>query len=80
MSNVKAARIKIGKVHTRPLPRRIAGWLLFWLSAAVIVVNWIEEFSSLEMLPFGHSVFYLGGGILTAAFGLWLAGVMDAKS
>jgi hypothetical protein len=78
--NVKATRIKIGRIHTRPLPARICGWTLAWVSLAVIVVNWIEEFSSLEALPGGHSVFYLAGGILMATLGLWTAGVMDAKS
>lgn len=78
--SVKTHRIKIGRIHTRSVPSRISGWLLFWISVVVIVLNWVEEFSSLEVLPGGHSVFYLGGGILTAALGLWMAGVMDAKS
>lgn len=80
MSSVKATKIKIGRVHTRSAPSRVAGWLAFWISAVVVVLNWIEEFSTLEVLPGGHSVFYLGGGIVTAALGLWMAGVMDAKS
>jgi hypothetical protein len=79
-SNAKSTKIKIGRIHTRSLPSRIAGWLLLWLSLIVVAVNWVEEFSSLEVLPGGHSVFYFGGGILTAALGLWMAGVMDAKS
>ncbi|WP_232486275.1 hypothetical protein [Streptomyces fildesensis] len=45
----------------------------------ILVVNWIEEFSSLEALPGGHSAFYLAGGIVAAVIGLWAAGVMDAK-
>lgn len=61
------------------MPNRIFGWSLFWLGL-VVVVNWIEEFSDLEVLPGGHSVFYLAGGIAAAVIGVWRAGVMDAKS
>ncbi|MEU0042771.1 hypothetical protein [Streptomyces werraensis] len=45
-----------------------------------IVLNWVEEFSDLNALPGGHSVFYLIGGIAGAAVGAWRAGVFDAKS
>jgi hypothetical protein len=76
----KATQLKIGRVHTRSVPSRIFGWSLFWLSAVVIVLNWIEEFSELNALPSGHSVFYLAGGILGITVGLWRAGAMDAKS
>ena len=79
-NSIKHNRVKIGKVHTRSVPNRIFGWSLFWLSLVVIALNWIEEFSDLEVLPGGHSFFYLGGGIVAAAIGLWRAGVMDAKS
>ncbi|EGX61105.1 MULTISPECIES: hypothetical protein [Streptomyces] len=79
-NSIKHSKLKIGKVHTRSVPNRIFGWSLFGLSLVVIVVNWIEEFSELEVLPGGHSFFYLGGGIVAAAIGLWRAGVMDAKS
>ncbi len=79
-NSIKQNKMKLGKVHTRSLPNRIFGWSLFWLSLVVIAVNWIEEFSELEVLPGGHSVFYLAGGIVAAAVGLWRAGVMDAKS
>jgi hypothetical protein len=41
---------RIGRLHTRSAPSRIFGWSLFWLSL-VIVLNWIEEFSSLNALP-----------------------------
>lgn len=73
-------RIKLGRVHTRSKPSRIVGWSLFWLGLVAIVVNWIEEFSELAVLPGGHSVFYLMGGVVAGAVGLWFAGVMDAKS
>ncbi|MGW4102236.1 hypothetical protein [Streptomyces sp. NPDC004976] len=79
-SSIRHNKLKIGKVHTRSVPSRIFGWSLFWLSLVVIVVNWVEEFSELEVLPGGHSFFYLGGGVVGAAIGLWRAGVMDAKS
>ena len=78
--STKHNKIKFGKVHTRSLPNRIFGWSLFWLSLVVVVVNWIEEFSELEVLPGGHSWFYLAGGLVAAVIGLWRAGVMDAKS
>ncbi|GGL35272.1 hypothetical protein GCM10010095_20740 [Streptomyces anthocyanicus] len=78
--SLKTNKIKIGKVHTRSVPNRIFGWSLCWLGLVVIVVNWIEEFSDLEVLPGGHSVFYLAGGSVAAVIGLWRAGVMDAKS
>ena len=77
--SLKNNKMKYGKAHTRSVPNRIFGWSLFWLSLVVIVVNWIEEFSDLEVLPGGHSVFYLAGGVATAVIGLWRAGVMDAK-
>ncbi|MGW3565513.1 hypothetical protein ACWDSL_16810 [Streptomyces sp. NPDC000941] len=76
----KTNKIKISRVHTRSLVSRAFGWSLFSLSLMVVVVNWIEEFSSLEALPGGHSAFYLIGGIAGAAVGLWRAGVMDARS
>jgi hypothetical protein len=79
-NSIKHSRLKIGKLHTRSVPNRIFGWSLFWLSLAVVVVNWIEEFSDLEVLPGGHSVFYLAGGMMVAVIGLWRAGAMDAKS
>ncbi|GAA3500849.1 hypothetical protein GCM10019016_079560 [Streptomyces prasinosporus] len=79
-SSIKHNKVKIGRVHTRSVPNRIFGWSLFCLSLVVIVVNWIEEFSDLEVLPGGHSVFYLAGGVVAAVIGLWRAGVMDAKS
>jgi hypothetical protein len=79
-NSIKHSRLKIGKLHTRSVPNRIFGWSLFWLSLAVVVVNWIEEFSDLEVLPGGHSVFYLAGGMVVAVIGLWRAGAMDAKS
>ena len=50
------------------------------MSVVVIVLNWIEEFSELNALPGGHSVFYLIGGAVGAAVGAWRAGVFDAKS
>ena len=76
----KTPQTKIGRLHTRSVPSRIFGWSLVSLSLVVIVLNWIEEFSSLNALPGGHSVFYLMGGILAAAVGAWRAGVFDAKS
>ena len=76
----KSSKTRIGRLHTRSVPSRIFGWSLFWLSIVVIALNWIEEFSALEALPGGHSVFYLMGGILGAAVGAWRAGVFDAKS
>lgn len=76
----KTNQTKIGHLHTRSVPSRIFGWSLFGLSLVVVVLNWIEEFSSLETLPGGHSVLYLAGGVVGAAVGLWRAGVMDAKS
>ncbi len=79
VARTRSTKIKIGRVHTRPLPSRILGWTLFVLSVVILVVNWIEEFSSLEALPGGHSAFYLAGGIVAAVIGLWAAGVMDAK-
>ncbi|WP_328478564.1 hypothetical protein OHS71_08850 [Streptomyces sp. NBC_00377] len=79
-NSIRHNKLKVGKLHTRSVPNRIFGWSLFWLSIAVVVVNWIEEFSELEVLPGGHSVFYLAGGTLAAVIGLWRAGVMDAKS
>ncbi|MER5436107.1 hypothetical protein [Streptomyces sp. NPDC002588] len=79
-NNVKYNKLKVGKLHTRSVPNRIFGWSLFWLAAVVVVVNWIEEFSNLEVLPGGHSVLYLAGGMVAAAIGLWRAGVMDSKS
>ena len=72
-------KTKIGKMHTRSVPNRIVGWTLFWLGLIVLALNWIEEFSELNVLPGGHSPFYLAGGILAAIIGLWRAGVMDAK-
>lgn len=79
-NSIKHNKVEIGKMHTRSVPNRVFGWSLFWLSLVVVVVNWVEEFSDLEALPGGHSVFYLGGGVVAAAIGLWRAGVMDAKS
>ncbi|MGW3938498.1 hypothetical protein [Streptomyces sp. NBC_00024] len=79
-NSIKHSKLKVGKLHTRSVPSRIFGWSLFWLSLVVIVVNWAEEFSDLAVLPGGHSFFYLGGGVVGAAIGLWRAGVMDAKS
>lgn len=76
----KTTKMKLGRVHTRSLPNRIFGWTLFWLSLVAVALNWIEEFSALEALPGGHSPFYLAGGIVGMAIGLWRAGVMDAKS
>ncbi|MEU3550891.1 hypothetical protein [Streptomyces longwoodensis] len=76
----KKPQTRIGRLHTRSLPSRIVGWSLLWLSIVVIALNWIEEFTSIEVLPGGHSVFYLGGGIVAAAVGAWQAGVFDAKS
>ncbi|MDH6522293.1 hypothetical protein [Streptomyces sp. SAI-090] len=83
MSNTKKTKkpqTKIGRMHTRSVPSRIFGWSLLWISLVVVVLNWIEEFSELNALPGGHSVFYLMGGILGAAVGAWRAGVFDAKS
>jgi len=79
-SSIKHNKLKIGKLHTRSVPNRIFGWSLFSVSLAVAVVNWIEEFSDLKVLPGGHSVFYLVGGMVVAVIGLWRAGAMDAKS
>ncbi|MFF7642889.1 hypothetical protein [Streptomyces canus] len=79
-TNKKPKQTKIGRLHTRSVPSRIFGWSLLGLSLVVVVLNWIEEFSSLEALPGGHSIFYLMGGILGAAVGAWRAGVFDAKS
>lgn len=79
-NSVKHNKLKVGKLHTRSVPNRIFGWSLFWLGLVVVAVNWIEEFSDLEVLPGGHSVFYLAGGVVAAVIGLWRAGVMDAKS
>ncbi|MFF6829815.1 hypothetical protein [Streptomyces longwoodensis] len=76
----KTNQTKIGRLHTRSVPSRILGWSLFWVSVVVIVLNWIEEFSDLNALPGGHSVFYLIGGAVGAAVGAWRAGVFDAKS
>ncbi|MHB9858303.1 hypothetical protein [Streptomyces sp. YIM S03343] len=76
----KPEQTKIGRMHTRSVPSRFFGWSLFWLNIVVVVLNWIEEFSTLNALPGGHSVFYLTGGILGAAVGAWRAGVFDAKS
>jgi len=79
-NSIKHNKLKIGKLHTRSAPNRIFGWSLFGVSLAVVVVNWIEEFSDLEVLPGGHSVFYLAGGMVAAVTGLWRVGAMDAKS
>ncbi|QUW85540.1 hypothetical protein SMIR_41520 (plasmid) [Streptomyces mirabilis] len=76
----KTNQTKIGRMHTRSVPSRIFGWSLLGLSLVVVVLNWIEEFSSLEALPGGHSVLYLAGGIVGATVGAWRAGVFDAKS
>jgi len=76
----KTNETKIGRLHTRSVPSRILGWSLFWLSIVLIVLNWVEEFSDLNALPGGHSVFYLLGGGVGAAVGAWRAGVFDAKS
>lgn len=76
----KTQKIKIGRLHTRSLPSRVIGWTLFILGLVTVAVNWVEEFSALEALPGGHSVFYLMGGITASVVGLWLAGVMDANS
>lgn len=72
-------KLKLGKVHTRSVPNRITGWTVFWLAVVTLVLNWIEEFSKLTALPGGHSPFYLVGGIVAIAIGLWRAGVMDTK-
>jgi len=79
-NSIKHNNLKIGKLHTRSVANRIFGWSLFWLATVVVVVNWIEEFSNLEVLPGGHSVLYLAGGLVAALIGLWRAGVMDSKS
>lgn len=76
----KTQKIKIGRLHTRSTPSRVVGWTLVALGLVTVAVNWVEEFSALEALPGGHSVFYLLGGITTAIVGLWFAGVMDANS
>ncbi|MBP0456047.1 hypothetical protein [Streptomyces montanisoli] len=75
----KSTQLKIAKIHTKSRPVRIVGWSLFWLSAVVVVLNWIEEFSTLEALPGGHSAYYLMAGIAGGAAGLWATGVLDAK-
>lgn len=63
----------------RSTPSKALGWVLFALGAAVALLNLGADLGLPDPLPGGHSPLWLGAGLIGGGWGLWLAGVMDAR-
>lgn len=64
----------------RPLPMRVTGWAVFSVGILTVVLNLaMDVVNNDELLPGGHSPWYLVGGIFLAAAGLFWTGLLDAK-